>query len=154
MIFLTKTCFNCYIFTKLFLLIVPKNILSDIGKKEDGKKSKKVQPTLFVLGKHFEVKQIKRKPDGKQFKDGDSFIIKKNTDGALVKNFFLAKCELCKHSFLTNNALAAHKFHSQEKKAWNQKIEASTHLEEKSCILMQVGCPKEHFKINTIEKDN
>ena len=56
--------------------------------------------------------------------------------------------------FLTNNALGAHQFHFQEKKAWDPKIELSTHLEEKGCILTQVGCPKEHVKISAIEKDN
>ena len=33
--------------------------------KEDYKEINKAQPTLFTLGKKFELKQIKRKPDGK-----------------------------------------------------------------------------------------
>ena len=49
-----------------FLSIVHSTIMSDIEKKEDGKKIKKVQPTLFTLGNDFEVPQMKRKPDGRK----------------------------------------------------------------------------------------
>ena len=67
-----------------------------IFKKDDCKEINEAQPTLFTLGKKFELKQIKMKPDGKQFKYIDFFIGEENTYVGLVKNVFLGERAFCK----------------------------------------------------------